>query len=100
MRPGWNRGRANNVVGASRSSVLRRAREGPVLNSHRGHDHAAEEPTKGPALAAHGDRASQGTEVTLGVAKVLDRAHDLAALDEEGPITGHAGHDRQLGMNP
>ena len=52
-------------------------------------------------LRSAGDRHDPGqrVEVALRVAQVLDRPDDLAALDEERPVAGHAGHDRELGVD-
>ena len=40
--------------------------------------------------------AGQRLEIALGEAEVPDRPDDPAVLDEERPVAGHPGHDREL----
>ena len=61
-----------------------------------GTTHAAEEALEGLALAAHRGDAGQGIEVALGVAQVPDRPDDLAVLDKERAVAGHARDDGEL----
>src|SRR5206468_11278697 len=76
--------------------MLRGAGEGPGVDPNRGHDRATEEAPDRLAGAADGADTRERVEVGLGVAEVADGSHDLAALDEEGPVAGHAGDDHEL----
>ena len=53
-------------------------------------------PLQRPPL--RGDRGDPGqrVEIALRVAQVPDRRDDLPVLDQERPVAGHAGHDREL----
>ena len=53
-------------------------------------------PAERPPLAADRRRRRERVEVALGEAQVPDRPDDPAVLDEERPVAGHAGDDREL----
>src|SRR5262245_16711609 len=52
----------------------------------------------GAQLAADAVDAAEGLEDALGEAEVADAAAELSVLDEEGAVTGHAGHDGASGV--
>src|SRR5258706_9789103 len=77
-------------------SVLRGAGERPAVDPDRRHEHAAEIAADRPPLAPDRNGAGEGREIALGEPQVADRPDDLPTLDEECPVAGHPGHDREL----
>src|SRR5262245_2772606 len=80
-------------------SVLCGAGEVPAVDADRRDENAAKVALERSPLAADGARSSKRFEVTLGEPEVPDRPDDPAILDVEGPVAGHAGDDRELGMD-
>src|SRR6185369_2615607 len=72
-------------------SELRDAGEGPAVDAQGGDHGRTEEALDRLARAAHRADARQRVEVRLREPQVPHRPDDLATLDQEGPVTGHAG---------
>src|SRR6185312_14569935 len=80
----------------SAGSELRDAGEGPAVDAQGGYHRRAEEALDRLARAAHRADARERVEVRLREPQVPHRPDDLAALDQEGAVAGHAGDHCQL----
>src|SRR6266496_3593337 len=80
-------------------SVLRRAGEGEGADPDGRDQHGHEPATQELAIAADRLDAGERIEVALCEAQVAHRPHDLAVLDQERAVAGHACDDSALGMD-
>src|SRR5689334_24701409 len=96
-RPGAAPAVSSELTWVSSISVLGRTRERERLQVQRGNTVRADlhaELLAGPQeheLGADAQRAAQRVVIRLGEAEVLHRVGDLAVLDRERSIAGHAG---------
>src|SRR5271168_2074558 len=80
-------------------SELRNFRKVKVSHFHCRHNHVERLLPTGAHREAHRLNIRQHRDETLIEAKISQTTLNLAVLDEESPITGHAGHDLFVGID-